>query len=209
MCIRDRAIAARNACVAVEAGHPVQAYLCSTCYAINKKAHRVLEVPEHRREVNRVLAEIGRVYDDTIAQTIQHRHVLEVLWSQHEKLAGLVRRRLGGIRVATHPACHYCKVFPDEVLGDSENLMLAEDLLEPAGVTRTGDYPEKTTHCGAGFRQRFVNPAMSLAVTREKLRRLAAEKVDVCVHMCPNCTVQFDRCLLYTSLQHGPGGRHR
>ena len=32
-----------------------------------------------------------------------------------------------------------------------------------------------------------------MAVTREKLRRLAAEKVDVCVHMCPNCTVQFDR----------------
>jgi heterodisulfide reductase subunit B len=187
------AIAARNACVAVEAGHPIQAYLCSTCYAINKKAHRVLEVPEHREEVNRALAEIGRVYDDTIAQTIQHRHVLEVLWSQHEKLAGLVRRRLGGIRVASHPACHYCKVFPDEVLGDSENLMLAEDLLEPAGVISTGNYPEKTTHCGAGFRQRFVNPSMSMAVTREKLRRLAALKVDVCVHMCPNCAVQFDR----------------
>src|ERR1039457_5742953 len=31
------AIAARNACVAVEAGHPVQAYLCFTCYAINKR----------------------------------------------------------------------------------------------------------------------------------------------------------------------------
>src|ERR1019366_3633054 len=173
------AIAARNACVAVEAGHPVQAYLCSTCYAINKKAQRVLEVPEHREEGNRSLAEI--------------RRVLEVLWSQHEKLAGLVRRRLGGIRVASHPACHYCKVFPDEVLGDSENLMLAEDLLEPAGVISTGNYPEKTTHCGAGFRQRFVNPSMSMAVTREKLRRLAAEKVDVCVHMCPNCMVQFDR----------------
>ena len=187
------AIAARNACVAVEAGHPVQAYLCSTCYAINKKAHRVLEDPEQRREVNRALAGIGRSYDDEVARTIQHRHVLEVLWSQHEKLAGLVRRRLGGIKVATHPACHYCKVFPDEVLGDSENLMVAEDLLEPAGVTRTGYYPEKTTHCGAGFRQRFVNPSMSMAVTREKLRRLAAEKVDVCVHMCPNCAVQFDR----------------
>ena len=187
------AIAARNACVAVEAGHPVQAYLCSTCYAINKKAHRVLQIPEQRREVNRSLAAIGRCYDDRVAQAVQHRHVLEVLWSHHAQLAGLVRRRLSGIKVATHPACHYCKVFPDEVLGDSENLMVAEDLLEPAGVTTTGYYPEKTTHCGAGFRQRFVNPSMSMAVTREKLRRLAAEKVDVCVHMCPNCAVQFDR----------------
>jgi len=58
-----------------------------------------------------------------------------------------VRRRLGGIRVATHPL-PLLQGLPDEVLGDSENLMLAEDLLEPAGVTRTGDYPEKTTHCG-------------------------------------------------------------
>ncbi len=32
-----------------------------------------------------------------------------------------------------------------------------------------------------------------MAVTREKLRRLAQEAVDVCVHMCPNCAIQFDR----------------
>ena len=186
-------IAARNACVAVEAGHPIQAYLCSTCYAVNKKAHRVLQLPEQRDAVNRSLLAIGRRYDDSVAGTVQHRHALEVLWSHHRSIAALVRRRLSGIKVATHPACHYCKVFPDDVLGDSENLMLAEDLLEPAGVVSTGYYPEKTTHCGAGFRQRFVNPSMSMAVTREKLRRLAAERVDVCVHMCPNCQVQFDR----------------
>ncbi|HYA01334.1 MAG TPA: CoB--CoM heterodisulfide reductase iron-sulfur subunit B family protein [Candidatus Binatia bacterium] len=187
------AMAARNACVAVEAEHPIMAYLCSTCYAINKKAYRVLEDPEQRGKVNEQLAKIGHRYDDGVARSIQHRHALEVLWSQHHSIASLVRRRLDGIKVATHPACHYCKVFPDEVLGDSENFMLPEDLLEPAGVTATGYYPEKTTHCGAGFRQRFVNPSMSMAVTREKLRRLAAERVDVCVHMCPNCAVQFDR----------------
>ncbi len=71
--------------------------------------------------------------------------------------------------------------------------MIPEDLLEPAGVIKTGNYNEKTTHCGAGFRQRFVNPAMAQAVTREKLKRLAQEGVDVCVHMCPNCAIQFDR----------------
>lgn len=186
-------VAARNACVAVEAGHPTMAYLCSTCYAINKKSHHVLEDREQRRAVNAHLEKIGRRYDDAVAGAVTHRHVLEILWSHHRSLAALVRRRLTGIRIATHPACHYCKVFPDDVLGDSENLMLAEELLEPAGATPTGYYPEKTTHCGAGFRQRFVNPAMSMAVTREKLRRLAAEGIDVCVHMCPNCAVQFDR----------------
>jgi len=186
-------VAARNSCVAVEAGHPIQSYLCSTCYAINKKSRNVLEVPEFRKQTNRALAKIGREYTDAVAGEIKHMHTLEILWSRHHSIPKLVRRRLDGIKVATHPACHYCKVFPDEVVGDAENFMIPEDLLEPTGVIKTGSYNEKTTHCGAGFRQRFVNPSISIAITRQKLKRLAEEKIDVCVHMCPNCAVQFDR----------------
>jgi heterodisulfide reductase subunit B1 len=187
------AIAARNACVAVDADHPVMSYLCSTCYAINKKAGHILDVPKFREQANGVLAKTGREYTDTVANTIQHSHTLEVLWSAHESIPGMIKRRLDGIKVATHPACHYCKVFPDDVLGDSENFMVPEELLEPAGVISVGLYNEKSLHCGAGFRQRFVNPGIAVAVTREKLRRLAQEGVDVCVHMCPNCAIQFDR----------------
>jgi len=179
--------------VAVEDGHPVMRYMCSTCYAINKKARNILSVDSYRAEANKTLAKVGREYTDAVADTIQHSHTMEILWSAHESIPGLIRRRLDGIKVATHPACHYCKVFPDEVMGDSENFMIPEDLLEDTGVIKTGLYNEKTTHCGAGFRQRFVNPSIAVAVTREKLRRLAQEKVDVCVHMCPNCAIQFDR----------------
>jgi heterodisulfide reductase subunit B len=186
-------LAARNACVAVESGFPVMAYQCSTCYAINKKARNILEIPESREAANRILAKIGHCYDDDVARRVRHRHVLEVLWSVRHGIPPQVRRPLEGLKVATHPACHYCKVFPDEVAGPSENFMLPEELLEPTGVTPTGPYAEKTLHCGAGFRQRFVNPSIAMAVTREKLRRLAQEKVDVCVHMCPNCAIQFDR----------------
>ncbi len=186
-------IAARNACVAVEDGHPVMSYLCSTCYAINKKARNILDVDDYRRSTNDVLAKIGREYNDHVAGTIQHKHTLEILWGAHHSIPDLVRRRLDGIKVATHPACHYCKVFPDETLGSNENFMVPEELLMPAGAVPTGAYNEKTTHCGAGFRQRFVNPSISVAVTQQKLRRLAAENVDVVVHMCPNCHTQFDR----------------
>ncbi|NLE22378.1 MAG: hypothetical protein GX624_06330, partial [Actinobacteria bacterium] len=75
----------------------------------------------------------------------------------------------------------------------NENFMVPEELLIPAGVVVTGAYNEKQTHCGAGFRQRFVNPSISVAVTRRKLHRLHEEEVDVLVHMCPNCHIQFDR----------------
>jgi heterodisulfide reductase subunit B len=187
------AISARNACVAVEAGHPTQSYLCSTCYAINKKSRDVLAVPEFRARTNEVLATIGREYTDEVAGTIRHMHTLEVLWSRHHSIPGLIKRRLDGIKVATHPACHYCKVFPDEVTGDSENFMIPEDLLAPTGIVSTGNYPEKTNSCGAGFRQRFVNPAISQGWTQLKMKRLKEQGIDVCVHMCPLCAIQFDR----------------
>jgi hypothetical protein len=48
-------IAARNACVVVDDEHPVMSYLCSTCYAINKKARNILDVPGYRAETNEVL----------------------------------------------------------------------------------------------------------------------------------------------------------
>lgn len=186
-------IAARNACVAVDDGHPVMTYLCSTCYAINKKARRILEMPDRRAATNEVLAKIGRVYDDRVASAVRHRHTLDVLWGARDEVPRLVRRRLDGVKVATHPACHYCKVFPDDTLGDSENFMVPEELLMPAGAEPTGAYNEKQLHCGAGFRNRFVDPPLSLAVTYQKLHRLAEERIDVLVHMCPNCHVQFDR----------------
>ena len=50
-------IAARNACVVVDDEHPVMSYLCSTCYAINKKARNILDVPEYRAETNEVLGQ--------------------------------------------------------------------------------------------------------------------------------------------------------
>jgi heterodisulfide reductase subunit B len=186
-------IAARNACVAVDGDHPTLSYLCSTCYAINKKARNVLDVPEYREQTNEVLQKIGRRYDDAVAGAVRHAHTLEILWGVHDSVPALVRRRLDGVKVATHPACHYCKVFPDETLGDNEDFMVPEELLVPAGVTPTGAYNEKQTHCGAGFRNRFVNPGISVAVTQKKLQRLSEERVDVLVHMCPNCHVQFDR----------------
>ena len=46
------ALAARNACVAVGDDHPTMCYLCSTCYAINKKARDILTIDEQRRSVS-------------------------------------------------------------------------------------------------------------------------------------------------------------
>ena len=64
------ALAARNACVAVEDGHPTMSYMCSTCYAINKKARNILSVDSYRADTNKVLAKVGREYTDAVADQI-------------------------------------------------------------------------------------------------------------------------------------------
>ena len=125
---------------------------------------------------------------------MQHSHTMEILWSAHDSIPGLIKRRLDGIKVATHPACHYCKVFPDEVTGNSENFMIPEDLLEDTGVIKTGALQREDDPLRRRLPPALRQPRRSRsAVTREKLRRLAQEEVDVCVHMCPNCAIQFDR----------------
>ncbi len=45
-------------------------YLCSTCYAVNKKARNILEVDEYRAQTNAVLAKVGRRYDDRVAGAV-------------------------------------------------------------------------------------------------------------------------------------------
>ena len=135
-----------------------RSYLCSTCYAINKKAHRVLEEPEHRREDNRALAGIGREYDDGVAARHPAPPRARGPLVAHKLVPAWSAAAWAASRWPPIPPATTARSSPTRCSGDSENLMVAEDLLEPAGVIRTGYYNEKTTHCGAGFRQRFVNP---------------------------------------------------
>jgi len=127
------ALAARNACVAVDSGHPVMSYLCSTCYAINKKARNILAVPSTAPTPIACSPSSDREYTDDVAATVRHSHTMEILWSAHKSIPDSSGGASTASKVATHPACHYCKVFPDEVVGDSENFMIPEDLLEDTG----------------------------------------------------------------------------
>ena len=70
---------------------------------------------------------------------------------------------------------------------------MIDELAASCGVETIGWYDHKRVTCGAGFRQRFTNKEASLAVTAEKLQVLKENKVEILLHMCPNCQMQFDR----------------
>ena len=191
-------LAARNFNIAAETGHKNIAVMCATCYAILKKSVKILNQNEQaRNSVNEILDDSNlekREYTQNDMDPSKNIfHVAEILFNKREEISALVKVDLSGLNVATHHACHYCKVHYHDTMEGVRDPNLIDKLAEAVGVETIGWYDHKRVTCGAGFRQRFTNKDASLAVTAEKLQALKNNKVDLLVHMCPNCQMQFDR----------------
>lgn len=187
-------LGARNFCLALKSGHPNIATFCSTCYAVNKKACEILhERQDILEKVNDVLAGIGMKYQNELGVREHHYNIVEILWKLRKEIREAAVLDLSGLVVAAHPACHYYKVFYEDTLTNPYFPTFPDEILEELGARSIRRFQEKLLTCGAGFRQRFTNKEVSLAITNTKLRELHNHSVDVLLHMCPNCHVQFDR----------------
>jgi heterodisulfide reductase subunit B len=172
--------------------------MCATCYAINKKAAKILNKNENlRKDINEIFEDSSLENMKYTKDTIDYRnnifHVVEILYNKKEEIAKHIKKDLSHLKVATHHACHYCKVFYKDTIEGVRNPRILDELVKSCGVETIDWYNEKRTTCGAGFRQRFVNKELSLDVTADKLLSLHQEDVDLLLHMCPNCHMQFDR----------------
>lgn len=196
--ISTTTLAARNFHIAAETDQKNIAVMCATCYAILKKSAKILNQNEEaRNRVNEILDDSNlekREYtqgDMDPAKNIFH--VAEIFYNKRKEISGRVKVDLSSLRIATHHACHYCKVHYNDTIEGVRDPNLIDKLAEAVGVETIGWYDHKRVTCGAGFRQRFTNKEASLAVTAEKLQALKDNKVDLLLHMCPNCQMQFDR----------------
>ncbi|MEN6294069.1 MAG: ferredoxin:CoB-CoM heterodisulfide reductase subunit HdrB [Methanobacterium sp.] len=192
------ALAARNFGIAREEGHKNIATLCATCYAILKKSCNILnENDEVRGQINKILDDSGCHELNYTADEMDSRgnifHSVEILYNKADEIKDLVEIDLSGLKVASHHACHYCKVHQKDTIGNERDPMVIETLAKACGVETVDWYDRKTTTCGNGFRQRYMNRDLSLSVTEEKLDSLKENDVDILLHMCPNCQMQFDR----------------
>jgi heterodisulfide reductase subunit B1 len=192
------ALAARNFHLANETCHGNIATMCATCYAILKKSAKILNQNEKaREEVNQILDDSGLEKQEYKQNDMDPRknifHVAEILFNKREEISRLVKVDLTGFRVASHHACHYCKVHYKDTIEGVRDPNLIDGLAAAVGVETIGWYDHKRVTCGAGFRQRFTNKEASIAVTAEKLESLKDNQVDILLHMCPNCQMQFDR----------------
>jgi heterodisulfide reductase subunit B1 len=191
-------LAARNFNVASDSGHPNIAAMCATCYAILKKSAKILNQNEKaRNEVNNILDESGlekMEYTTGDVDPVENIfHVAEILFNKRTEISNNINVDLSDFKVASHHACHYCKVHYNETIEGIRDPNLIDELAAACGVKTIGWYDHKRVTCGAGFRQRFTNKEVSMAVTAEKLQILKENDVEILLHMCPNCQMQFDR----------------
>lgn len=191
-------LAARNFHVARESEHSNLTVMCATCYAILKKSAEILNQNDEAREkINRMLIDTGMeemVYQK--GDIDPHKnifHAAEILYNKRKEIEDLSKIDFSQFNIATHHACHYCKVHYEDTLGGVRDPMLIDELAASCGVDTIGWYDQKRQTCGAGFRQRFTNNELSLQVTAEKLLSLKENNTDILLHMCPNCQMQFDR----------------
>ncbi len=192
------ALAARNFQIASETGQKNIAVMCATCYAILKKSAKILNQNENaRNKVNKILYDSNlekmEYTQNNIDPVKNIFHVAELFFNKREEISSLVKVDLSGFKVATHHACHYCKVHYNDTIEGVRDPNLIDELALAVGVETIGWYDHKKVTCGAGFRQRFTNKEASLAVTAEKLQSLKENEVEILLHMCPNCQMQFDR----------------
>ncbi len=191
-------LAARNFNVASSSGNSNIATLCATCYAILKKSAKILNQNETARgNVNKILDDSGleemEYSKGDMDPSINIFHVAEILFNKRNEISKHIKVDLSGFKVASHHACHYCKVHYNDTIEGIRDPMLIDGLAAACGVETIGWYDRKRVTCGAGFRQRFTNKEASLAVTAEKLQALKDNDVEILLHMCPNCQMQFDR----------------
>ncbi|MBN2336847.1 CoB--CoM heterodisulfide reductase iron-sulfur subunit B family protein [Candidatus Bathyarchaeota archaeon] len=184
------AMAAVNLMKAAETGLPVVT-MCSACGEMLVKAEKLLGDEGVVKDVNKVLQKsLGMSYG---GQKPPVHHFARMLYETYglDKISEQVVKPLKGLRIATHPGCHY--VRPKELYGefDDPEFPVSLDRLVEATGAEAVDYVGKTDCCGGGILA--VSERTSKAMTGKKLETLKPLGLDALVLICPFCGIMFDK----------------
>ncbi|MCK5236886.1 MAG: CoB--CoM heterodisulfide reductase iron-sulfur subunit B family protein [Deltaproteobacteria bacterium] len=162
--------------------------ICSTCLMVMSTANSELKNDEKLlAETNELLGEAGLTYKGTI----DIKHFLWVVMKEvgAEKLKGLVKRPLKGIRLASFYGCHTLR--PSSVLGfdDPLNPTSMEEITAALGAESV-DYDGRTKCCG--FQADLVTEEVALAMTAKRLLSAKDSGAHSVVTPCPFCHINLD-----------------
>ena len=186
------ALAARNLCLAEEAGLNLLT-LCTGCVNTLKEANHVLKQSDSkRRKVNKALEDSNHQFKGTIEVT----HILDVLY-QDTAVERIIKARVRDIplRVGCHYGCHYFRppkvMYPDELSPAESYVPVKMDhLLSIIGVEPV-EYSRKFLCCGSPLGANADQDA-GYAITNQKLALILERDIQALSVICPSCFEQFD-----------------
>jgi len=182
-------VAAANLKIASSSGDALVT-LCSACgEMLNKTEKRLGEDAEAAKGVGKVLAQVGLTYSGEKPRVIHFARMLHDDYGL-DKIRAQVVRPLKGLKIATHPGCHYVRpstLYPG--FDDPEFPGTLDRLVEATGAEAL-DYQGKTDCCGGGILA--VREEIAKAMTGKKLSRLSG-KADAMVVVCPFCGIMYDK----------------
>jgi heterodisulfide reductase subunit B len=189
--VKALSMAAMNLRKAQEKGLDVVA-LCSACGEMLTKAEDILEKDETTsKNVNKLLSK--QMETDYGGENPRVVHFARMLYEDIglDKIKELVKNPLKGLKIATHPGCHF--VRPSSLydgFDDPEFPGSLDRLVEATGAESV-DYPEKIDCCGGGILA--VREDLAKTMTLNKLVALTEAGVDALVLICPFCGIMYDR----------------
>jgi len=178
-------IAARNLCLAEEAGHDIIT-MCSGCTATLSEAYHILEEePKVKDEVNKRLSRINKEYKGTI----KVRHIVTAIRDDFgiDKVKESVVKPLDGLKVAIHYGCHLLKPSKVMQVDDPDHPTILEDLVEAVGATPI-DHEERLLCCGKACSSADI-PAQMVYDVLTSIKNIKADCMGL---ICPTCFDEYD-----------------
>ncbi|MBZ5498830.1 MAG: CoB--CoM heterodisulfide reductase iron-sulfur subunit B family protein [Acidobacteriia bacterium] len=178
-------LSARNLAQAHRNGDPIVT-ACSACFTNLRKTDAYLaESPDIKNKVDQALGEAGLRYDG--GAVIKHFLQVVVEGAALERVKGLVKRPLTGLRVAPYYGCQIARPYGIE--DDTDNPKMLDRLLEALGATPTY-FPMKTMCCGGSLMGTREDVALRLC--RNLLLCAQQDKADCIAVTCPLCQINLD-----------------
>ncbi len=182
------ALAARNIAEAEKESKDIMS-LCNGCaQSLIVADHEMKHDAVLKKDVNEILAKVGKTYNGTISI----KHFVRVLVEEVglEAIKAKITHPLTGLRVVSHPGCHYAR--PSHILKLEEDVMdlkYLHQLVEVTGATAV-PYKEENLCCGNVVRNTDVRTAN--VMLKSKIDGAKRVEADCLTVNCPSCFQQFD-----------------
>jgi heterodisulfide reductase subunit B len=182
------AVTARNLALAERRNLDVYVF-CNGCYGYNRElAHLLDQEQGHREMANGLISQWGYRYEGRA----RIFHVQELYHRLRTRIAEMVVRPLGGLRVAAHYGCHYV-AQQYGVIADGGYPTFHEEIFKLLGGTPVF-YRERQACCGYAVGRGFTHKESLVQPQLEKKFWSAREEgVELITTVCPGCNTALDR----------------